>query len=278
MTYRDILAPLFGDGDDATLPSAIEAMKIFSEAHVAAAVVGELPDPVVMGDALGGAIAIMSDQIAEVHKETHARQQRVRANLDRSSLAYEVRLAVGQAAALSDHFAMQARHVDLTVMGRLERAGGIQRDIFDSVLMESGRPVLLVPDGWQARRPATVFVAWNASREAARAVADAEPLLAGTKSIVVGTIDARASPRGHGEAPGVDIATHLARHGHSVELRNVADPEDDKASAIITQAMECGADLIVLGGFGHPRVQQAWFGGVTRTLIMTSPVPLLLSH
>jgi nucleotide-binding universal stress UspA family protein len=278
MTFKDILVPLFGESDDAALLASVEAMQIFNEAHVAAVLVGELPDPAAVGDGLGGGAAIMAEEIEQLYAEMRARQAQLRKAMEQSALASEVHLCLGQAAVVRDRIAVQARHVDATVMTRLHRAAGVRRDVFDTVLMESGRPVMLIPEEWKARRPETVLIAWNASREAARAVADAAVLLEGAKSIVVVTIGARTSPRGHGEAPGVDIATHLARHGLPVELHNVADAADDTASAIVAQAKECNADIIVVGGFGHPRVQEAWFGGVTRTLIKSSPLPLFLSH
>ena len=145
--------------------------------------------------------------------------------------------------------------------------------------MESGRPLLLLPPGWKTDGAVkTVFVAWNAGREAARAVGDSRDWLDVAAKIVIGTVDAKPGPRGHGEAPGVDIATHLARHGYAVELRNIDSLGAETGEALLDSAESAGADLIVVGGFGHPRLQQALFGGVTRTIVETSKIPLLMSH
>lgn len=145
--------------------------------------------------------------------------------------------------------------------------------------MQSGRPVLLAPSDWKLRSAIeTVLIGWNASRECARSVADAMPFLERAKRIVLATVDARPSPWAHGEAPGVDIATHLARHGLPVDLHNLDSAGATTGEALATAAQDLGADMIVTGGFGHSRLRQALFGGVTRTLIETAPAPLLLSH
>jgi nucleotide-binding universal stress UspA family protein len=92
----------------------------------------------------------------------------------------------------------------------------------------------------------------------------------------VTTVDAR--PNGEGAAPGRDITRHLARHGVNVELRNVDGLGRASAAVLMDEARELGADLMVMGGYGHSRLRQFVFGGVTRALIAASPVPLLLSH
>jgi nucleotide-binding universal stress UspA family protein len=200
--------------------------------------------------------------------------------LARTNLGYEQRLVMAQTLTACDLAVLEARHVDLTVMARPSKQGtGFRHEVLEAILMESGRPLLLIPPGWKPDGAVkTVFVAWNAGREAARAVGDAADWLEAASKIVIGTVDAKPGPRGHGEAPGVDIATHLARHGHAVELRNIDSLGAATGDALLDAADAVGADLIVVGGFGHPRLQQALFGGVTRTIVETARVPLLMSH
>ncbi len=279
MTLKDIFVPLFGDKSDDALIAMIELLPHFTDAHVAAALMSPIPDSVFMGEGLAGGMAL-AEIISSTRAEAAAIQTGLRTRLTRTNLAFEQRLTEGQSLAVCDHATVQARHADLTVMSRPNAQGSsFRHEVLEAVLMSSGRPVLLLPSEWNAKDGyRTVFIAWNAGREAARAVADAGPFLAAASNIVVGTVDARSAPRGHGEAPGVDIATHLARHGYAVELRNLDSLGADKADAILSGAKAANADLIVLGGYEHARLQQAIFGGVTRKLIDTSPIPLLLAH
>lgn len=279
MTLKDIFVPLFGDQSDEALIAAIEALPHCAAAHVAAALMSPIPELIFAGEGFGGGMAL-AEIITSARAEAVATQKTLGKRLAQTNLAFEQRLTEGQRLTVCDQATMQARHADLTVMARPHaQDSSFRHEVLEAVLMSSGRPVLLLPSEWVADNGIrTVFIAWNAGREAARAVADAAPFLAAASTIVIGTVDARPGPRGHGEAPGVDIATHLARHGHAVELRNLDSLGADKAGAILSGAKGANADLIVLGGYEHARLQQAIFGGVTRTLIDSSPIPLLLSH
>ena len=279
MALKDILVPLFGDESDDALIAAIESLPQLVEAHVAAVLLSPIPDPIFVGDGMVGGLAL-GEMIADAQSQAKTAQARLQARLSRTNLAFEQRLSQGQVLTVCDHATVQARHADLTVMARpSQKNTDFRHDVLEAVLMESGRPLLLLPTEWTATGGiGKVFVAWNASRAAARALADAAPFLQSAATIVVATIDARPDYRGHGEAPGVDIATHLARHGLAVDLQNLDSLGAEKGEAILSAAQAAGADLIVLGGYGHARLQQALFGGVTRALINTSPLPLFLSH
>jgi nucleotide-binding universal stress UspA family protein len=124
----------------------------------------------------------------------------------------------------------------------------------------------------------TVMVCWDAGREATRALSDAMPFIAEAGRVVIVTADAKARFEGHGEMPGADIALHLARHGVNVEVRNADTLSRRTAQALLDEARAVDADLIVMGGYGHSRMTQFMFGGVTREMLSESPIPLLMSH
>jgi nucleotide-binding universal stress UspA family protein len=278
MAFKDLLVVLFGDESDGHVIATVDSLSLFAQAHLAAAQLAPIPDPVFVGDMAGGGMAL-GECIAAIRSDALAAQERIGLTLSRTNLGYEQRLVMSQTLSVCDMAVVQARHVDLTVMARPSKGAGLRHQVLEAVLMESGRPLMLIPPDWTTKGSVnTVFVAWNAGREAARAVADAGDWLEAASKIVIGTVDARPGPRGHGEAPGVDIATHLARHGHAVELRNIDSLGVEAGQAILDSAEACGADLIVVGGFGHPRLQQALFGGVTRTILESSKVPLLMAH
>ncbi len=121
-----------------------------------------------------------------------------------------------------------------------------------------------------------IMVAWKSKREAARALADAAAFMQDAEHVAVVTVDAK--PNGDGAGPGRDICRHLARRGVEVELRNADGLGRSSEDALLEEARHIGADLIVMGGYGQSRLREFVFGGVTRALTRTSPVPLLLSH
>jgi nucleotide-binding universal stress UspA family protein len=151
--------------------------------------------------------------------------------------------------------------------------------VFEGALFGSGRPVLMTPPDWNGETIGKrILVAWNGKRESARALADAMPFLESADHVILATIDAKPDVSGVGPAPGADIAAHLARHGVKVELRNLDGLGGDAADMLIAEARASDADLIVMGGYGRPRLSEYVFGGVTRTMAAKSPVPVLMSH
>ena len=130
--------------------------------------------------------------------------------------------------------------------------------------MTSGRPVLAVP--YAGNFPAVgerVLIAWNASREAARAVNDALPLLAQAQNVTVLAVNSRSGIGGHGDVPAADIALHLARHGVKAEAAPTSSGDISDSQALLSYAADISADLIVAGAYGHSRVREIVFGGVT---------------
>ncbi len=145
--------------------------------------------------------------------------------------------------------------------------------------MTSGRPVLVVPYIGPGKSVAThVLVGWNASREATRAVNDAIPLLQRAKKVTVLAVDPEGGTEGHGEVPSADISLHLARHGIKVEAAQTVTGDIDVGDALLSRASDLGADLIVVGAYGHSRMREFILGGVTRHLLQHMTVPILISH
>ena len=141
--------------------------------------------------------------------------------------------------------------------------------------MVSGRPVLVVPyAGRHEGLGSRVLVAWNASREAARAVHDALPLLTRARSVVVLAVD----PPDEDHIPGADIAAHLAHHGVHVEARHTVAPDIEVGDELLNLISDLGADLLVMGAYGRSRWREAVFGGATRHILAHMTVPVLMAH
>ncbi len=183
---------------------------------------------------------------------------------------------------VGDRLALHARHADLMIMGQSnaeagERAGG--NDLPEHVVLASGRPVLLVPYIGLRQPPGErVMVAWNGSREAARALNDAMPLLRQAKSVVVLSVNAEQGAGDFGDLPGADIALHLARHGVQADVQRAESGSVDPANLILSRIADLGTDLLVMGAYGRSRLREMIMGGVSRTILQEMTVPVFLSH
>jgi nucleotide-binding universal stress UspA family protein len=151
-------------------------------------------------------------------------------------------------------------------------------DFPDALAIDSGRPVYVVPNAGRAVvPPKTVCVAWNGKREAARAVADALPLLKSADRVYVLTIAEREAAM-EGALPDTEIAAALARHGVKVEIMSAPVGRSSVGEDIQVRATDRGADLIVMGCYGHSRLREFALGGVTRHMLKDMTIPILFSH
>jgi nucleotide-binding universal stress UspA family protein len=177
---------------------------------------------------------------------------------------------------------LHARYADVTIVGQADPEGielGSARDLPERVVLGAGRPVLVVPYAGTFKTVGErVLVAWNAGREATRAVNDALPLLQGASKVTVLAINPRGGLHGHGEVPGADIALHLARHGVRAEASALKSDDVDVGALLLSQAADLNADLIVMGAYGHSRLREVVLGGATREILRSMTVPVFLSH
>lgn len=179
----------------------------------------------------------------------------------------------------STEVGVHAYYADLVVIARPERAAQTSGPpgLAESLILSSGRPILVFPPHGTVTRIQRVLVAWNATRESVRAVADALPLLARAEAVEVLVADSERH-RGHGQEPGADIARHLARHGAHVEVQRVSSEGQDVGRFLLSRAAAFRADVLVMGAYGHSQVREWMFGSVTRTVLYEASVPVLMSR
>lgn len=173
--------------------------------------------------------------------------------------------------------ARTARAADLVVASPRSRAATTSSVDPVELVMDAGRPVLLVPDGVRRLRANAIVVAWKDTREARRAVADALPLLRRAEDVVVQAV---CDPDDHDAAAfqATDVATALQRHGVPASAAVAHAKPDDVADVLRQAADRASADLIVAGAYGHSRAREWAFGGVTYELMHRPPCCVLFSH
>src|SRR6516162_9703785 len=171
-----------------------------------------------------------------------------------------------------------ARRFDLAVGGQSEpETNASEGVIVEAALFDSGRPVIIVPYIQKAPlKLDRVMVCWDGGRAAARAVGDAMPLLqrAGRVEVVI----IANEPGKQDQIEGADVGAHLARHGLNVEVKSIPLGDIDVANVLLSHAADEGIDCIVMGGYGHARLREFVLGGVTRTILRSMTVPVLMSH
>jgi nucleotide-binding universal stress UspA family protein len=152
-------------------------------------------------------------------------------------------------------------------------------DFPERLALESGRPVLVVPYiGRYAVVGRNAMIAWKASRESARAVFDAVPLLEGADKITILEIEERGKKSEGGLAPDTQIAAALARHGFKPTVQRTVAGDIGVGDEILSRLADAGVDLLVMGAYGHSRFREIVFGGVTRHIARHMTVPVLFSH
>jgi nucleotide-binding universal stress UspA family protein len=278
MAYRDILAPVISiEADEAALVAAGEIAEKFDARAIALIVAVHLDSAYT--DEARPLSQVLSD-IASGSRSHAARARKALMGwIERSRRRYEVRDVTIEHAVQQDQVVAHARMADLIVMARSAEHDRAGRALIEDILFKSGRPVLLMPDRpLNGRRWESIVIGWNAKAEAVRAVTASLPLLQAARQVVVATVDAVPSAAGHAEAPGRELAAHLARHGVRVEVRNLDGLGRSHAKALVDEAVDVSADALVMGAYGHSRAQEYLFGGVTRELLAASPIPLLLAH
>ncbi|HET7198230.1 MAG TPA: universal stress protein [Burkholderiales bacterium] len=278
MTYRTIVVHLGADERRRERLEIACGLAAAYDSHlVGLFALGELLVPFALGGNAGAVIELESrwrDEVAgEARRDFDAAA--ARAGIQKTEWRRSER-------SLLSATRLSARYADLVVVGQPdpERAAEerIPGTFVEELVLSAGRPVLVVPYAGRFPRLGTrVLVAWNASREAARALTDALPLLRRAGSVEVVAFEPQRAGADHGAEPGADIALYLARHGVKVSAAR-QQAGIDVGSQILSRAADSDADLIVMGAYGHSRAREIVLGGATRSLLQAMTVPVLMAH
>jgi nucleotide-binding universal stress UspA family protein len=278
---QDLMLPITETAGDANALSAAIALADAQGAHLS--VVVPLNLPMAFPGPWGITPDPMLDRIhAELRDAAASKASQLRSQLAKESISWEVRVGEAQFVEPPRAMARQARYADLCVMATPRRDaddGAVARAFFSALLFESGRPILAIPAHHPIELPIRhVVVAWKPTRESTRALHDALPLLGAATSVDVVTVDPDVGDMAHGEDPGVDIATHLARHDLRVNVVTLPRSGQDVSTVLLRHAAGSNAQLLVAGGYGHSRLREWALGGTTRELLQAMHLPVLFSH
>jgi nucleotide-binding universal stress UspA family protein len=221
-------------------------------------------------------VRMLWDQQKEAMAEA---ERRFKETLRKAGLKGECRTAHMPSSLVPSTISMHARYADLVLLGQPEpdARGEYQSSNAEDVIMASGRPALVVPYiGAGETLGRRIMIAWDGGREAARAVADAMPLLEAADRVGVCVINPKSG--NHGAEPGADIALHLARHGIKVEVQHLEVRDMSVADTILSRMADQDIDLLVMGAYGHSRIREWVLGGTTRQIFAQMTVPVLMSH
>ncbi len=175
----------------------------------------------------------------------------------------------------------QARTADLVIASQADESWdySLLLDFPDRIALESGRPTLIVPHAGRFPKVGQrAVVAWNGKREASRAAFDALPLLKRAEAVRILWIDPAGKTSELGGSPGQDMAATMARHGVKCEVATSVTAGMEVGGDLLSRVADYGADLLVMGCYGHSRLREFVFGGATREILRHMTVPVLMSH
>lgn len=280
MTYQTILVSL----NDRKRASAVLATALQIAAKCDAHLIGLYVIPPLQ--IYPGVMAYIPEQVIESQRQYQRDEADKVRQLFEKAVAKEDIVAEWRApetsfSTIANTVVEHARCADLVVVSQSgSAADGMERaGIAEHVMLESGRPVLIVPEAGTFKQTGEyVLVAWNGGREAARAVFDALPMLRMAKQVKVLWIDPKEGNDHNIAVAGSELATALARHGVNVEAAHSSTNGTDVGNELLSWAADYGSDLLVMGGYGHSRFREFVLGGATRRIMQSMTVPVLMSH
>jgi nucleotide-binding universal stress UspA family protein len=248
------------------------AARFSANATVTGATVSELPT----GYLLEGGRALIDELQSRARTTMRGALERFVDTARSAGVIAETVPLEGAIPDLQRSIAELARHFDVSVIGQPSRGDG-RMALVEALLFDSGRPVVMVPSIHQGPvKFETVLVAWDGGKQAARAIADAMPILKQARDVQLVTV-VEPKKRDAVDLPGFNITRHLARKGVNTELKRVSS-DLDPGNTLLSHAADVGADMIVMGAYGHSRWREMLLGGATRQILQSMTVPAFLSH
>ena len=279
MTYKTILVHLHDERRAQRLLDAVVPLARSMRAHLTGLTV--MPPFVVIPAMDGTGVTVSVDQHREAYRlEIAALKQKFEQATRGETFTAEWREADASFATTAGTILEHARTADLVVAAQadLDWRFSSMLEEPERIAIESGRPLLLIPNKGAVRLPPkNVTVAWNGGREAVRAVFDAMPMLAGAANVDVVWVNPEKEPQA-GDVPTAEVCAMLSRQGIKCSASHVSAANADVGQELLRQALAQGSDLLVMGCYGHSRLREFVLGGASRQVVQHATIPVLLSH
>lgn len=221
----------------------------------------------------------LEERQADIEK-LQQRVAKVSALLAASPISSDLSSEYPETAWADEVIGRRARYADITVLGpEMLSRGTLKSKVAEGVLFSSGKPLLLIPKGAPPTlSPRRIIVGWDWRIEASRAVAQSLDLLVAAEEVRLVLVDPIEGEDRHGAEPGADMAMYLARHGAKVTVDRLPSQGRAVAAVLHQHAIDTSADLLVMGAYGHSRLHEWIFGGVTRSMLEEPPLPVFLAR
>ncbi|WEX90481.1 universal stress protein [Sinorhizobium garamanticum] len=277
MPFKTILTVTGVDGSDSDLQTAADLCSQ-AGAHLFVLVVAMAPPPPIGEYATASTIWL--EQRDRDREQLEASANHARETMSRTNVSFQVDGIYAEGGTADREIGDRALYADLVLIGSsVLGQADLKRQVINGSLFQAMRPIMLIPTGSKpSLRPKTVLLAWDSRAEAARAAREALELMTKATSVHVTLVDPEAAPGKSGEEPGADVAAYLARHGINVTVDQLPSAGRPVASVLQQHAVDISADMIVMGAYGHSRVRELIFGGVTKTMLDDAAIPILMAR
>ncbi len=233
----------------------------------------------------------LSTQVYAGHREYYINhsskvKETFEGEMERQGVKNEWRMIDVRSSLVADGLMPHAFQVDLVIVPQKpekvdleDEHSNVENDFTERAIMESGRPVLVVPaSGKFSNIGQKILVGWNATRESARSTFDAIPFMRDAESVTITWVNPQEDLPEKENLPGTEMATSLARHNIKATVKTVTANDLSVGEALLSNARIADADLLVVGTYGHSRLREFVLGGVTRTILDKMTIPVLMSY
>ena len=283
MTYKSIIALHNVDEDEKTISEALNLASAL-EAHLSVIVIGLTPQPPMSSGYGAGAFEIWGAQFADMQQEITAKVKALETwisnHLPAAPLTFDVSEEFSQSGVLAREVGRRVRFADLCVFtGAYDPDSFLMEQALRGALYDTGRPVLVMNGtSCPLDNLKRVMLAWDGGAQASIAIRHALRLLSNAEDVHIAMVDPTSATERFGDEPGVDLAAYLARHDIPVSVTPIASEGRNVADTLTRHAGDMDAELIVMGGYGHTRLQDWFLGSTTAKMLAGAKRPLLLAH
>ena len=276
LSFKTLLA-IVGENDaNADLAKAID-LTIEADAHLSIMVIGTALQPITADYPVATAwIEQRQEEIkALIEVRKHAEEL-----CSKNAISFDVDHFYDDNFILQSNIGMRAMYADIVVLGNSVRSErGLRSAAVSAAAFDARTPILLIPSsGKTTLAPKNVLLAWNSRAEAAQAAKEALDILKGADTVHVVLVDPDSAYFKNGGEPGADIAAYLSRHGIKVVVEQLTSGGRTTEDILAQHASEIGCDMIVMGAYGHSRLRERIFGGVTATVLESSEFPIFMAR